>query len=32
MYQTVIRDPGGNGLIRIRPDVSGPYAAGHMEG
>ena len=21
MYQSIIRDPGGNGLIRIQPDV-----------
>ena len=27
MYQSVIRDPGGNGLIRIQPDVCGPYSA-----
>lgn len=27
MYQSVIRDPGGDGLIRIRPDVCGPHAA-----
>ncbi len=27
MYQSTIRDPGGNGLIRIRPDVCGQYAA-----
>lgn len=27
MYQSVIRDPGGDGLIRIRPDVNGQYSA-----
>lgn len=27
MYQTIIRDPGGNNLIRIRPDISGNYSA-----
>lgn len=27
MYQSVIRDPGGNELIRIQPDVCGQYAA-----
>lgn len=26
MYQSVIRDPGGNGLIRIQPDVCGEYS------
>ena len=27
MYQSVIRDPGGNGLIRIQPDVCGQFSA-----
>ena len=27
MYQSVIRDPGGDSLIRIRPDVSSRYRA-----
>ena len=27
MYQSIIRDPGGNGLIRIQPDVCGQYSA-----
>lgn len=27
MYQSIIRDPGGNGLIRIQPDVCGPSSA-----
>lgn len=27
MYQTVIRDPGGDGLIRIQPDVCGTHNA-----
>ncbi len=27
MYQSVIRDPGGNNLIRIQPDVCGQYSA-----
>ena len=27
MYQSVIRDPGGTGLIRIQPDVCGQYSA-----
>lgn len=27
MYQSVIRDPGGNGLIRIQPDVCGQRSA-----
>ena len=27
MYQSIIRDPGGDGLIRIQPDVCGPYTA-----
>lgn len=27
MYQSVIRDPGGDGLIRIHPDAGGPYSA-----
>ena len=26
MYQSIIRDPGGNGLIRIQPDVCGQYS------
>lgn len=27
MYQSIIRDPGGIGLIRIQPDVCGQYSA-----
>lgn len=27
MYQSIIRDPGGNGLIRIQPDVCGQHSA-----
>lgn len=27
MYQSIIRDPGGTGLIRIHPDVCGQYSA-----
>lgn len=27
MYQSIIRDPGGTGLIRIQPDVCGQYSA-----
>lgn len=27
MYQSIIRDPGGNGLIRIQPNVCGQYSA-----
>lgn len=27
MYQSIIRDPGGNGLIRIDPDVCGQHSA-----
>ena len=27
MYQSIIRDPGGNGLIRIQPGVCGQYSA-----
>ena len=27
MYQSIIRDPGGNGLIRIHPNVCGQYSA-----
>lgn len=27
MYQSIIKDPGGNGLIRIQQDVCGPYSA-----
>ena len=27
MYQSIIRDPGGNGLIRIQPDACGQYSA-----
>lgn len=27
MYQSIIRDPGGNGLIRIQPDVCGQHTA-----
>ncbi len=27
MYQTIIRDPGGDGLIRIYPDLNGQYNA-----
>lgn len=27
MYQSIIRDTGGNGLIRIRPDICGQYSA-----
>lgn len=27
MYQSIIRDPGGNGLIRIQPDVCGHHSA-----
>lgn len=27
MYQSIIRDPGGSGLIRIQPDVCGQHAA-----
>ena len=27
MYQSIIRDPGGNGLIRIQPDMCGQYSA-----
>lgn len=27
MYQSIIRDPGGNGLIRIHPDACGQYSA-----
>ena len=27
MYQSIIRDPGGNGLIRIQPAVCGQYSA-----
>ena len=27
MYQSIIRDPGGDGLIRIQPDVCGQYSA-----
>ena len=27
MYQSIIRDPGGVGLIRIQPDICGQYSA-----
>lgn len=27
MYQSIIRDPGGNGLIRIQPNMCGQYSA-----
>lgn len=27
MYQSIIRDPGGNSLIRIQPDICGQYSA-----
>lgn len=27
MYQSIIRDPGGNGLIRIQPDLCGQHSA-----
>lgn len=27
MYQSIIRDPGGTGVIRIQPDVCGQYSA-----
>lgn len=27
MYQSIIRDPGGDGLVRIQPDVCGQYSA-----